>query len=327
MVLCRVGDGCLAVVLVLGLAGCGGKRGSDLDSTAVATNRPASTTTSHALEACPDAVTSGVTAKLWNHELFPGCQPAQFDTYGVVCSAACPMPCRERRRGEDFTSETTFTYRDGGVVAIESIIHQFAQEQRWTERCTYRDGKLASCVDVYGKPVTLVRDASGRISEVRYGENYKLAVTYDPRGRVSVLDFTNEPGTYLRHVELVWDDTGSLRSERTTTSGGSGRVTAPTTRTIDYRYDDRGRLVHITMGDQTIVYSDATGMVQSTRETYFDGRDLTTAITEFEYDAQRRPTRIADAEVVREYDYECSPASTTSPPAAATGSGEDPPPR
>jgi hypothetical protein len=110
-------------------------------------------------------------------------------------------------------------------------------------------------------------------------------VTYDPRGRISVLDFTYKTGTYRRHVELTWDDAGRLRSERTTTSGGSGRVTAPTTDTIDYRYDDRGRLVHIAMGDHTIAYNDATGMVQHTRYTYFDGRDLKTAVTRFEYDS------------------------------------------
>jgi YD repeat-containing protein len=315
----RVGDGTLAAVVFLGLACCGGKRGSDQGSPAVATNPPAPTTTSHVLEACPDAVTFGVSANLWNHELFPGCQPAPFHTYGVACSTACPMPCRERTRSDDFTSESTFTYRDGGIAAVEHIIHGLTGEYRRTERCTYQAGKLASCVDIDGNPVTLVRDASGRISEIRYEEHNKLAVTYDPRGRVSVLDFTNEPGTYLRHVELTWDDTGGLRSERATRSGGSGRETAPTTRTIDYRYDDRGRLVHITMGEQTIAYSDATGMVQSTRQTYFDGRDKKTAITTFEYDAHGRPTRIADAEVVREYDYECWPASTTSPPAAATG--------
>lgn len=221
------------------------------------------------------------------------------------------MPCRERTKGNDYTSESTFTYRDGGIAAIEGIVHRSFGEERWTEQCTYQAGRLVSCVDMFGKPVTLVRDASGRISELRFEEHYKLTVTYDPRGRISVLDFTYGTGTYLRHVELTWDDAGNLRSERTTTSGGGGRVTAPTTDTIDYRYDDRGRLVHISMGDQTIAYTDATGLVQHTGQTYFNGREMKTAVAKFEYDSQRRPTRIADAELVREYDYECSPASTT----------------
>jgi hypothetical protein len=44
-------------------------------------------------------------------------------------------------------------------------------EHRLTEQCTYQAGKLASCVDMLGKTVTLVREESGRISELEFEED------------------------------------------------------------------------------------------------------------------------------------------------------------
>lgn len=241
-------------------------------------------------EACPDRTFSG-----WEHEIWPACPALPFRYDFDVCNgAACPQPCRvdverhEPNRPVRTSAEVTYDAR-GRLTVMTPLAGEYVDETR----CTYDGDLMTACgggLIAYDerRRITLVTDPS----ESQYGPH---AFAYDEHGRVRSATIARRDEDDDR-LDYRYDDRGRLIGFDYQSSGIHEHTS--------YRYGNDGRLAETDNGYVTFRYGyDARGRVVSV----MDGRGEV-ALT---YDARgrlvREVTRDDPAEPPRihTYVYDC----------------------
>jgi YD repeat-containing protein len=268
------------VVVVLGLASALVGCWRDLPSPAPAVPR----TSTLALGPCPSVLKSFMTSSWWAHELFPGCSPPPFNTDGIACVGACPMPCSMTSTGNRSDSRHyTFTWNHGQLSTVDGITttaDDDGKPQTTHEQCEYDAGRIVRCASVSG-PVEIHRDLRGRIVEVVERDN-AIAVTYDGAG--GVIELAGRNG--YAHSRLRYDDNHRLIAEDDVERDGSQEELTR------FKYDARGRFVHADFGQLEHRYDASTGLLAETVQRFDNGDGPVTEKVRISYDDKARPIRI-----------------------------------
>jgi YD repeat-containing protein len=210
----------------------------------------------------------------WSRELFPACLPWFFGADLPICAgAACAGPCASRFAGDagDIRIDAAMTYRYDTRGRFLAVVVDGTPKRS----CTYDGDLLSSCM--YGdRPLSVTRDARGRIATLKDEWGAINDIKYDDAGRVIAVGRTT----------LRYDGAGWL------TDVGDKPVV----------HDAEGHMMSMGTGKDAWTYAyDGDRLVELTT-------DLTSAT--FDYDALGRLHRLhsvgrrgtSDTETVYQYD-------------------------
>src|ERR1700733_12428109 len=128
-----------------------------------------------AVPACP--LVAGILPRPLQHDVFPGCSPAQFMSDNFACVEPCPTPCRITI--PDAKTSFALDYANGrfahSVVTSELGTEAF-------EACEYDGATLVACTSESDRRAPVRRDERGRIIEVGDDPHRQYELEYDVRG-------------------------------------------------------------------------------------------------------------------------------------------------
>jgi YD repeat-containing protein len=156
-------------------------------------------------DACPTPTLSG-----WEHAVWPSCPALPFRYDFDVCNGGpCPQPCRvevdEPKRANRVTASATYDTR-GRLTAMSPL----AGEYVFNMRCTYDGDRMTSC--------------GGDL------------LAYDEHGRIAMVTEPSLEKSGFGPRSYAYDEHGHIRTMTIATQDEEAHR-------IDYRYDDRGRLI------------------------------------------------------------------------------------
>ncbi|GGT55688.1 LamG-like jellyroll fold domain-containing protein [Streptomyces purpureus] len=211
----------------------------------------------------------------------------QYDAAGRLIKASTPK------------GDNTYSYNDrGNLIKAEgpsgNATYEYDADALLTSRTdasgtaifTYTNQLMASAKDsLTGTKQSYGYDASGALEKVTYGAGQSRTYTYDSLGQIDTDTVKNSAGATLSSIDYGYDDEGRLTSKTTAGTEKAGTQT--------YGYDDADRMTSWTADGKTTQYAwDDSGnrIKNGTKTATFDERNRMLSDGDYTYDHTPRGT-------------------------------------